>query len=94
MGQLSVGDTEEEQRRMLSGRDIGRGTVNGDLICSRNNICPLLILEPSAASKASVRPGHRVLPANDTELPHHVTDWAGAQIRQVKRTRNEAAIGR
>ena len=92
--QLIVGDTKGEQRTTLSGKDIGRGTIDGELICSRNDICPPLTLEPSAASKASVRPGHRVLPANDTELPHHVTDLAGAQIRQVKRTRNEAAIGR
>ena len=55
-----------EQRTTLYGKDIARSSVDGDLICDRNTICPFLTPEPSAASKASVKPGHRVLPANDT----------------------------
>ena len=66
LGQLIVGDTEREQRTTLPGEDIGRGAVYGDLVYDRNNICPLLALEPSAASKASAKPGHHVVPANDT----------------------------
>ena len=70
------------------------GSIDGDLISGRNSICPVLTPEPSAVSKASGETKSPYLSSKRYDIPHHVTDWAGDQIRQVKRTRDEAAIGR